>query len=112
MSFLQKREAAAELPDNGRVRVGLDEDAQRFEALLEFVGQEVWPDGTHREPGTLLLFVEEGKVKACLSDRAQSLVMFVSGRGLLEAMDAAESSLRAGKADWRRSRPRGQRGRG
>lgn len=83
-------------------------DQSRWPVLVEFLASSSWPDGLPRRPGTLLLFVDEGRLKACLSDRDQELVLFVTAYGLVEALDGAEQALQDPKADWRKSRNAGQ----
>ena len=58
-------------------------------------------DGKRRDSSTILVFCEEGRVKVCLSDREEGLVLFRSGRTLEEAVDALEACLVDGSADWR-----------
>lgn len=76
-------------------------DLQICPALVEFLSCEVWPDGTERKPGTLLLFVDQGKAKACLSDRDQGLVLFFTVDCLATLLEAADDVLKDESADWR-----------
>lgn len=85
--------------------VATADDAARWPSIVEFVSVAEWPDGERRIPGSLVLFVEDGRVKACLNDKDQGAVCFVAARGLMEVMDAAETILCNGTGDWRTSRP-------
>lgn len=111
MSFLQRRgSSSSQGPASGSC-AATAADLARFPALLEFVSAERWPDGEAREPGTVLVFVEAGALKACVSDRAQQAVAFVTAgeSGLGGLLDRLESLLASGGLDWRGSRPRGKR---
>ena len=79
-------------------------DTTQLPALLEFLTSHVWPDGSARQTGTALLLVDEGRVKVCLSDRDQGLVLFVTAPSLVDAVSTAEDALRSPDADWRPSR--------
>ena len=80
------------------------EDAVRWPALQEFLCVAVWPDGSSRTTGTITVFVDEGKLKACLNDRAQGLVAFRSAESVLGLFDQLEGLLRGTSGDWRRHR--------
>lgn len=73
--------------------------------LWAFLAEAVWA-GTEeaRELGTVLLFVEQGHVKALLNDKAQKIVAFTTldpGEDLLTQLDmlVTEPSV-----DWRPSK--------
>lgn len=83
---------------------GLLEEARRFPALFEFLTTTM-VDGRKREPSSLILFVEDGYPKVCLSDRDASRVTFVTSGGFLEALDDLEANLVEGTVDWRAKRP-------
>ena len=72
-------------------------------ALVEFLAATAWSDGTSRLPGTLTLFTDDSQWKACLSDKAQSLIAFVSAPSPQEALQAAERGLTTATLDWRAS---------
>jgi hypothetical protein len=104
MSFLKPRGSSSS-PDRGSGSFAATaEDLARWPAILEFVGAEQWPDGSQRVPGSLVLFVEQGRLKGCLSDKDQGLVLFVTGCGLLDLMDGLEATLEGGNGDWRPTR--------
>ena len=110
MGYLTKRQPKGGGADLGADSVATGDEWEEYPALLEFLASTVWPEGGVRQPGTLLVFVDEGRLKACLSDRAQGLVAFVSGCGLVGLLRAAEALLRDDTADWRaqRGKPRGK----
>ena len=81
-------------------------------ALWEFVTASAWDDGQERVTGTILIFVEDGRVKLCLNDRDGDCVAFVSGLTFEEALSSANEGLEGDTLDWRRSkRSGGQKGR-
>jgi hypothetical protein len=84
------------------------EDAQHFPALVEFLTRDRYEDKAIRERGTLLIFVEGGRLKACFNDKDAGLVGFMSFEGLDTMLDALEQGLQKDKVDWRKQK--GQRG--
>lgn len=106
MSFLQRRQAREGEFNGDGVYIARPQDMTMFPALLEFLTASRWPDGVPRQPGTLLMFFDQGKCKACLSDRDQSLVGFVTADGLADAILTVEHVLAAGEVDWRPMRPK------
>jgi hypothetical protein len=72
--------------------------------LAAFLCDLLWDDGTSREPGSLVLFTQDGVWKGCLSDREAGLSAFVSCPTPGALMDALEKGLREDRLDWRRKR--------
>lgn len=70
-------------------------------SLAEFLTVRSYDDGTPRQPGSLIVFVEGGQVKLCLSDRAEGLVAFVTAATLSDALLKASQALEEGTLDWR-----------
>jgi len=97
-SFLQRREKVTELDDPVLL---ITEEADTFPALLEFLSACRWPDGKKRKPGSITLFVDQGRIKVALNDRDQDLVCFVTLNGLGGLFDALELVLSEGSGDWR-----------
>lgn len=112
MGFLRRRDARERPAGEAGPFVCDPQDLEKWGALLEFLFAEAYPDGTERKTGTLLIFADEGRLKACLSDRDQMLVGFVTGGSLMELLAAAEAALRQDSVDWRASRENGRRRRG
>jgi hypothetical protein len=52
-------------------------------------------------PGTLLLFVEAGRLKGCLNDRDMARSVFVSAESLEGLLDAMETGLADETLEWR-----------
>lgn len=78
------------------------EFSQSHPCLFAFLVAETWETGEKRATGTLLVFVDDGKWKACLSDRDGGRVAFVSASTAKGLLDASEAGLDAGTLDWRR----------
>lgn len=72
--------------------------------LSAFLADTVWDDGTQRETGTLLIFVQEGYLKVCLNDRAANRSAFVTGPTINMLFDACEAGLEGDSLDWRKKK--------
>lgn len=74
----------------------------RYPELWGFLWDLQFDDGSQRTPGSLVIFRDALRIKACLSDKDADLVTFVtadSPDGLLEAL---ERGLSEDILDWRR----------
>lgn len=94
--------SGSDLPTGTAAAAG--EWSKGLPTLAEFLSALTWEDGTSREPGTMLVFSEDGAWKACLHDRTAQLQVFVSAAtpgGLLAAL---EKGLAGGSLDWRRKK--------
>lgn len=81
-------------------------------ALFEYLTLLSWDDGSAREPATLLVFVDEGRWKACLNDKANARVGWRSADSFAGLLDVVEAGLAGGSMDWRRAKaPPPKRGR-
>lgn len=69
--------------------------------VWEFLTEARWPDGSPRVLGTITVFADEGVVKLCVNDRAQSLVAFVTASTLEGAFHALEEGMEDDRLDWR-----------
>lgn len=89
---------------NGGFAAAHDDDTRkRFPTLFDFLTLTGW-GGKARKTGTMLVFCEDGKWKACVTDRDGGHYAFHSSdtlEGLLKALDDA---LRGGALDWRVSK--------
>jgi hypothetical protein len=81
-----------------------DNFAVRFPMLSKFLHDERWDDGTTRRTGTLLLFVEEGQLKACLSDRDGDCYVFISADSVDSLLKEADECADGESGDWRKKR--------
>jgi hypothetical protein len=74
-----------------------------YPALTEFLTQDTWADGSVRILPTLMLFVEDGRWKCCVNDRAEERSLWVSGPTVEACLGSIDSALQDGTAEWRRS---------
>lgn len=77
------------------------EFGQRWPAVWEYISADQWEDGVLRQTSTLQIFVDRGSVKVAMKDREAGKICFCAGRDVQEALDALESALRGGTAEWR-----------
>jgi len=78
-----------------------------FPTLWEFLTLTKWPDASLRRTGTIILFIEGDKWKACLKDPNGPRVAFVTGRDVDSLLLSVEAGLDADELDWRADRPQG-----
>jgi hypothetical protein len=106
--FLKKRERPK--PGEAKVvSVRVDPgDVDLYPALVDFLTANQWPDGTYRDKGTLMVFVDQDRLKACLSDKANQLVLFITLDSLTLVLEACEDALKDDASDWRASKPSGR----
>ncbi len=74
---------------------------RRAPTLYQFLTDDKWDDGSQREPGTLLLFADAGRFKACLNDRDSGRSVFVSAVSLEGILEALEEGLAGDSLEWR-----------
>jgi hypothetical protein len=79
-----------------------------YPALYEFLSSCAWASGEPRAPGSLTLFTDGRAWKACLNDKAQSRVAFVTASDPEHLLHVAEEGLVQGLLDWRDTRYFGQ----
>jgi hypothetical protein len=80
---------------------GHEADRKCLPTLVEFLTRDVYEDGSSRALGTLKIQVQEGVLRAVLTDREEGLVAFVTLDGLVACLDTLEGVLAGDKADWR-----------
>lgn len=79
---------------------------EAFPALFEFMSLARWESGKARILGSLTLFMEQGLVKCCVSDKDARLMAFVGASGLVEVLEEVEKQLAEGCVSWRQARDR------
>lgn len=79
-----------------------------YPALWEWLTATSYDDGSPRQTSTLLIFVEDGQCKACLSDRDEDCSGWASGATLEGVMESLDARLTAGTLDWRAKRKQQQ----
>lgn len=75
-----------------------------FPNLAAFIRDQQYDDGTVRETGTILLFVEDGRYKVWLHDRDTACSCFVTNTTLCNLLEAAEVALGQDNLEWRADR--------
>lgn len=80
--------------------------AQRAPTLGHFLCDEVWPDGECKSRSSLVVFVEDGLFKACLTEKDSNSVLWASCKSFDELLESLEARLTDDQPDWRKGRPR------
>lgn len=98
---------------SGPAAAVLNEDtafAKGCPALWEFLTVTLWEDGAERKPGTLYLFVDNGRWKVMLKDVDAGRVAFFGAETWAALLKGLEAGLQASSLDWRVDRkPTGRR---
>jgi hypothetical protein len=76
--------------------------------LFEYLGSTSYDDGSARRTSTLLVFIEDSRVKGCLNDRQEERSLWVTEDTLEDLLVGLEMVLAAGTGDWRKSKPSGK----
>lgn len=109
MSWFDRRVEGGSAAPDGSAVVLPEKDREKFPALVEFLSLTKYSDGSSRQPGTVMLFVDAGRLKACLNCKDEGLVAFVTLEGIGDAMARLERAITDGRCDWRKARDRGGR---
>lgn len=72
--------------------------------LFAFLTSESWEDKSHRVTGTLLIFTQEGYLKACVNDRDLGRSAFVTAPSVTLLFDLIEDGLAEEHLDWRKKK--------
>jgi hypothetical protein len=92
---------------NGEKLEPLLEDSD-FSAMLPNLCEHLilteYADGTPRQTSTLLIFIDHGVLKLCLSDREIGRTCFVTGKTFEEALKNLDKGLGDDTVDWRTKR--------
>ncbi len=72
--------------------------------LCNWLTDPKFDDGTPRKLPSVTFWVEGGRVKACLNDKAERLSGFVTLSGLEMLGEQLSDLLAMGKVDWRDAR--------
>lgn len=89
--------------DRGYVAAHDVEFSREYPVLTQFLTL-AGHGGAQRVTGSLLLFCEDGKWKACLSDRDEGYYAFCSADSFTGLLGALEKGLKSGSLDWRVSK--------
>jgi len=86
------------------VTPGKWEDKQftgQYPNLAAFLSQTTYEDNTTRQTGTMIIFIQDGQLKMCLSDRDNQRNAFITSPTLQLLFDVVELGLGDGNLDWR-----------
>lgn len=78
-----------------------DQGWKKYPSVIEFLTCTVWPDGTERVPGTINVFVAEGKLKVCINDKDADCVAFTTLASISGMLSELEAKLSKDDLDWR-----------
>jgi hypothetical protein len=106
-SFLRRHASSSTALGASGAAVPGARDSRDLPALTEFLAAGTYESGDRRETGTVTLFFEGGVWKACLNDRDQGMVGFLTLPELVDAILVLEEALAQGKGEWRAAKPRG-----
>lgn len=78
----------------------------KYPNIVEWIMETSYADGEVRTPGTLSIFRgSDGTIRACITDKDDGSIAFMTGRSVTELLDNLERSLDSGTTDWRQPRP-------
>jgi len=104
MSYLRKAPSAADAEAQLQ-----DLQADRFwegyPAIWEYLACGRYPDGSARQRASLTVFVEDGLIKLCLSDRDCERTAWGGSDEMLDALAGLDRALQEGHVQWRRKPP-------
>jgi len=94
----------AEIPaEEARTGAGpVDPFALTYPALVAFLRDVTFSDGSRRTPGSIVLFVQDGLYTVCLTEKGvPEKVAFQAARTVSLALRMAEEGLRTNDLPWR-----------
>lgn len=102
MGFIHRSQADGSRPDQA---CDIVKEAMRgtWPALAEYLFDDHWPEGGARVTSTVLVCVDEGRLKACINDRANERSAWVSGSSLIDLFTTLDAALATDSAAWRAS---------
>lgn len=80
----------------------------RSPRLARYMCDLVWGDGSKRTNSSLIVYVEGGQYKACLSDRDDDLSLWATSKTFEGILEVMEARLTEDVVDWRVARNRGK----
>lgn len=83
------------------VPVADDGFTKKYPTLHMYLTDAAWEDGSSRECSTISLFVEEGRFKAAMNDKALKRSVYVAADTLTGVLQALEKAVGSPEADWR-----------
>lgn len=101
--FLKKRQASRAERLSRSTEIEDEYAIAEFPYLFSFLSVTRL-DGKDRKPGKLILFCEDGRLKACLKDAETGEVLFVTLSGFEKLMYELDEAVSKEDADWRAGR--------
>ncbi len=80
----------------------------RAPVLGAYMTADAWPNGVVREHSSLIILVQDGMFKVCLSDKSTNMSLWSSCKSFDEVLEAVECRLTDESPDWRKQRPYGK----
>lgn len=80
-----------------------------YPTLWAFLADPAYEDGTPRQTGTVMLFVEQGRLKAWVHDREQERTAFLTAACPEDLFAELNDGLEDDELDWRAGPRKGQR---
>jgi hypothetical protein len=105
MSFF-KKPALGDAPRKGKKGELILPEIPGAPTVCHFLASDTWPDGEVRERSTLVVFVEDGQFKVCLSEKNLNATLWATASSFAGLLEALEDRLTADAPDWRRQRPK------
>jgi len=78
-----------------------DDFKDQFPHVSAFWEQATYDDGSPRQSGTIIIFVQDGMLKACVSDRDNGRSAFVTAPTFQALWELIEHGLAEAKLEWR-----------
>jgi hypothetical protein len=104
MSFFKKPGATVGGGGKGAGRVEDKDWSKEAPTVLAYLQEDVWPDGEARQRSSIILFVEDGMLKGCLSDKDSAMTLWASSSSFWGILEALEGRLTEDSPDWRKAR--------
>lgn len=78
-----------------------DSFREKFPTLVDFLCLGSWEDGSRRQTGTILVFMEDGLWKCCLNDRDGDCYCFLASESFQGLLSSANDNLDRNSCEWR-----------
>ena len=85
---------------------GVEEFAKDCPAVYEYLTMDRYPDGGERQVATLIIFLEEGRWKGCLSDRESDRTLWKTADTIEDMLLEMDADIQEGGTGFRRSTQR------
>lgn len=100
VTYIREKASANGSPMSGKLAAPVELE-RSYPALAQYMTALVFPQGGLREPSTVTLCVEDGKLKGCVNDRANEASLWRSADTVAELLAALEAALEDPRSTWR-----------